>query len=110
MRSNFFLGVGVGVAGTFAGKNLLRAKYYVDTIPQKRQISWAIIYPLCDIKSPLDADVPDKLNFCDSSLTIQMKVSEQSFHIVLFVLQHFARNLEFSSKFYFGYFGSESQD
>ena len=39
-----------------------------------------------------------------------MEASEQSFPMVLFVLQHFARNLEFSSKFYFGYFGSESQD
>lgn len=61
------------MAGTFAGKNLLRAKYYVDTIPQKRQISWAIIYVsslICSIKSPLATDIPDKLNFtsCDSSL------------------------------------------
>ena len=63
-----------------------------NKIPQKRQISWAIIYPLCNIKAPLDADIPDKLNFTsyDSSLTILMEASEQSFHMVLFVLQCFA--------------------
>ena len=48
----------------------------------------------------LTSSDPDKLNStsCNSSLTIQMEASEQSFHKVLFVLQHFARNLEFSSK------------
>ena len=62
----------------------------------------------------LTSSDPDKLNStsCNSSLIIQMEASEQSFHVVLpvFVLQHFARKLKFSSKFYFGYFGSESQD
>ena len=51
-----------------------------NKIRQKRQISWAIIYPLCNIKSPLNADIPDKLNStsCNSSPTMQMEASEQS--------------------------------
>ena len=101
MRSNFFLGVGVGVAGMFAGKNLLIAKYYVKYNSSKKAdiLGNNISSLICSIKSPLAADIPEKLNFtsCDSSLRpCKWKLNpEQSFHMVLSVLQHFARNLEF---------------